>query len=279
MLRIPVSILTNSLQPMNNDLLKVGVVSLDIAFADKQANLLRVKTILEEWGSKVDVLVLPELFSTSFVSDTETLAEIAEGDNGSTIKTLRALAREYDVLLSGSYIALIEGAYFNRGFMLAPDGEARFYNKRHLFGLSEESLLFKAGNDRPPVMNYRGWNVAMIVCYDLRFPVWCRRHDDHCQYDLMLVVANWPQSREYAWNHLLIARAIENQSYLVGDNRSGSDRYGEYDGMSVVYDMGGYPIGEAVSNEMYIATLSLSRLQQSRERWPIARDADNFKTL
>ncbi len=264
---------------MNNDILTVGVVSLDIVFADKRANINRVKSVLEEWGSRVDVLVLPELFSSAFVSDPESLASIAEDDNGETIRSLRALAASYNVLLAGSYIASIGGAYYNRGFMLSPDGEACFYNKRHLFGLSEESLLFKAGDELPPVMKFRGWNVAMIVCYDLRFPVWCRRHDDHCQYDLMLVVANWPQSRQYAWHHLLIARAIENQSYVVGDNRSGNDRYGEYDGMSVVYDMGGYPVGEAVSDEMYVASLSLSRLQQSRERWPIARDADNFKTL
>ena len=264
---------------MNKDLLTVAVVSLDIKYADKQANLERVKDVLDEWGSKVDVLVLPELFSTAFVNDQHMLAAIAEDDSGDTINSLRSLSAKYNVLLAGSYIASIDSAYYNRGFMLLPDGDMAFYNKRHLFGLSEERKLFKAGDSQPPVIKYKGWNVAMIVCYDLRFPVWCRRHDDHCQYDLLMVVANWPQSRRYAWDHLLIARAIENQSYVAGDNRSGSDAYGEYDGMSAVYDMYGYQVGQQETNEVYVATLSLERLQQSRERWPIARDADDFKTL
>ena len=230
---------------INKDLV-VGAVSLDIALGDRKLNISRVKHVLDCWGDKLNVMVLPEMFSTGFLSDENQLNDVSEDDEGPTVRELQQLSEKYDVLLSGSYISKVSGSYYNRGFLLAPDGRQVFYNKRHLFGLSEESQLFVAGKSKPPVIEYLGWRIAIVICYDLRFPVWCRRHDDHCQYDILLVVANWPQTRMYAWQHLLIARAIENQSYVVGDNRSGSDQYGEYDGMSVIYDMVGLPIGQEV---------------------------------
>ncbi|MDE6450443.1 MAG: nitrilase family protein [Muribaculaceae bacterium] len=265
---------------MNDSILTVGVLALDIAWADKETNLKVVREYVCRYGREIDLLVLPELFTTAFAQDINVLPGLAEDDNGITISELRELSREYDVAIGGSYLAKLNDNYYNRGFIILPDGNGAFYNKRHLFGLSAESRMFTPGTDLPAVVTFKGWRLALIVCYDLRFPVWCRRNDCNCQYDLLMVVANWPISRRYAWKHLLIARAIENQAVVVGADRSGRDDFGEYDGMTYVYDCTGHEVDMDVKDNMLtVSRVSLDQLSEMRRRWPMANDADRFRVL
>ncbi len=270
-----------SLQPRTSDnKLTIGVLALDIVWADKETNMNRVREYIGRYGCEIDLLVLPELFTTAFAQDIDVLPNIAENDNGPTINELRRLSKEYDMAIGGSYLAMTGKQFYNRGFILLPDGGDAFYNKRHLFGLSAESRLFTAGTELPAVVSFKGWRLALIVCYDLRFPVWCRRSDGNCQYDLLMVAANWPLSRSYAWEHLLIARAIENQAVVVGADRSGRDDFGEYDGMTRVYDCTGHEVDMvACDNMLTISKVSYDHLADMRRRWPMANDADRFCIL
>lgn len=265
---------------MNDSILTVGVLALDIAWADKETNLKVVREYVCRYGREIDLLVLPELFTTAFAQDIDVLPGLAEDDNGVTISELRELSRDYDVAIGGSYLASLNGHFYNRGFIILPDGNDVFYNKRHLFGLSAESRMFAAGTDLPAVATFKGWRLALIVCYDLRFPVWCRRNDHNCQYDMLMVVANWPISRRYAWKHLLIARSIENQAVVVGADRSGRDDFGEYDEMTYVYDGTGHEVEmDAKDGMLTISRVSLNQLSEMRRRWPMANDADSFCVL
>lgn len=265
---------------MSEDMLTVGVLAMDIVWADKEANMQTVREYVRRYGRDLDLLVLPELFTTAFAQDIDVLPNVAEDDNGPTMSELRELSHEYDIAIGGSYLARVGERFYNRGFIVLPDGSSAFYNKRHLFGLSAESRLFTAGEDFPTVVTFKGWRIALIVCYDLRFPVWCRRGDGSCQYDLMMVVANWPVSRSYAWEHLLIARAIENQAVVVGADRSGRDDFGDYDGMTHIYDCTGHEVElTACDSCLTVTRVSYSHLTEMRRRWPMADDADRFCVL
>lgn len=269
---------TNSLQP-TSDHLSIGILAMDIVWADPGANMSVVRQYLDKYGQRLDVLVLPELFSTAFPMDIDVLRNIAEDDDGKTVAELKRLAALHDTAIAGSYLAFRNGGFYNRGFMVLPDGGLTFYNKRHLFGLSAESRMFEPGTELPAVVEYKGWRIAMIVCYDLRFPVWCRRSPDSCPYDVLLVPANWPVSRKYAWEHLLIARAIENQAIVVGADRAGHDDFGDYDDMTLVYDTTGHPVVTEQNGLLSIATVSYTALTEMRRRWPVAKDADSFCLL
>lgn len=264
---------------MNKEQLSIGVLALDIVWANPRANLDIVRDYVMKYGDGLDVLVLPELFTTAFAQDIEVLKELAEDDEGTTISCLKQLAHDYEIAIGGSYLAAINGNYYNRGFIILPDGRATFYNKRHLFGLSAESRLFTAGEELPGVLDYLGWRIALIVCYDLRFPVWCRRSEGNCQYDVLLVAANWPVSRTYAWEHLMIARAIENQAVVVGADRSGHDDFGDYDSMTHVYDCTGHEVECKSHDLLSVAVLSHDKIVDMRRRWPVANDADSFCIL
>lgn len=259
---------------MNNNL-RVAVLPLPIVCGDKEANLLAVENALATLPSGTDIVVLPELFSTGYIDDAGQLATLAERNTGSTIDRIKEWAACTGAAFAGSYLASTHPRKYNRGFFIEPSGEETFYDKRHLFSLSREPKLFAPGTDRPLVVRFRGWNVALVVCYDLRFPVWCRNRGG--EYDLLLVVANWPKTRAYAWEHLLIARAIENQSYVVGANRGGKDDYGDYEGMSYIFDSRGMAIGVWPADSPFIvADLNGSALESYRKSFPALDDADNF---
>lgn len=253
----------------------IASVPLDIKWADKTANLTMVAQKLALLKAGTDVVVLPELFSTGFVATADKVAELAETNNGETMSAVAALASKYNVAIAGSFLARSAGRFYNRAFMVEPSGESTFYDKRHLFSLSKEAKILTAGNAMPPLVRFRGWTFSLIVCYDLRFPVWCRNRS--MAYDVMLVPANWPDSRLYPWQHLLIARAIENQSYYVGANRSGSDEYGCYDGTTFLVDYYGRPIGEVDADTgIAYAVASRSGLEEARRRMPTHVCADTF---
>lgn len=267
--------------------LRVSILQTDIAWENKQDNLRRLREKLETLRGAAEIVVLPETFSTGFSMNTDKLAEPVTGD---TITTLRQWASEYRIAIAGSYISCEENsvssednslsrkhpAYYNRAFFLTPEGEAYFYDKRHLFRMGNETEHFTAGNRRT-VIPYRGWNILLLVCYDLRFPVWSRNVNNG--YDLLIYVANWPVPRRKVWDILLQARALENISYVCGVNRVGKDgnRF-PYDGGSAIYSYKGELMAQVPDNEEGAATvpLELSALQAFRNKFPAWKDADSF---
>lgn len=280
-------------------LLTVAVLSLDIALGDVEENLRRVEAMIAALPEKTDVALLPELFTTSFMRDTDRMLTLAEGNDGAIMAFIARLALSRNIMIAGSFLArdVDENGgshFYNRGFMILPDGNRCFYDKHHLFCLSQEANLLSHGQQRRPIVAFRGWNISMMICYELRFPVWSRNVD--MQADLMLVPANWPINRGYAWRHLLIARAIENQVAVAGADRSGSDDYGEYDGLSLIVDeLGrqiapmpsqtpkGCPLPDNYGEQLVtpygpidIATLSLQNIRKLRGWLPTYRDADRF---
>lgn len=260
------------------DHLRVAALPLAIVWADKKANMEAVRRAFEKLPDGTDIVVLPELFSTGFADDEALLREMAERNTQGTVDFLKDLAKKYSVAIAGSFLASTAPKIYNRGFFIEPNGDETFYDKRHLFSLSREAKIFAKGNSRLPVVRFRGWNVAMIVCYDLRFPVWCRCRKN--AYDLLLVTANWPQARAYAWEHLLIARAIENQCCVVGANRGGADLYGQYDGLSMIFDGRGIPVGvQPEGCPFIIADLSREKQDEYRRNFPVCNDADDFEFL
>lgn len=255
--------------------IRIAAVPLDIALCERDSNLDAVEHILSQLPSGIDVAVLPELFSTGYTADYDTLHEIAEPVSGITLNRVRSWARKYNMAIAGSFLCRDNDIITNRAFFIEPGGEEVFYDKRHLFCISSESKMLAGGRERCPIIRFRGWNFSMIVCYDLRFPVWSRNVGG--LYEVLLVPANWPESRGYAWEHLLIARAIENQAYVIGANRSGSDQFGEYDNLSFCFDPMGKPIGEPVNaTGCIIAGLDHERLLELRRKLPVGNDAEDF---
>lgn len=258
-----------------NSTLKIAVLPVDIVDGDKKANFGAVERLMSRIDIDTDVVVLPELFSTGFVSDRDKMMELSEPNSGDTVAEIRRLAASYNVAVAGSFLARTASSMYNRGFFIEPSGEETFYDKHHLFKISAEGAMLSPGVTAPPVVRFRGWNIMMIVCYDLRFPVWCRNTDN--RYDLMIVTANWPSARAYAWEHLLIARAIENQAYVIGANRSGRDGFGDYDNLSFVFDYLGRPTAvTGDKNKIVSAVLDKDKLNKFRDDFPVWNDGDKF---
>lgn len=253
--------------------LRVAALPLAIEWAAKGVNLAAVEAAFRQLPDSTDVVVLPELFSTGYADDEALMRELAERNTGETMDFVKRLAADYNVAIAGSYLASTPPHIYNRAFFIEPSGEETFYDKRHLFSLSSEARIFRRGTDALPVVRFRGWNIAMVVCYDLRFPVWCRARRGH--YDLLVVPANWPAARGYAWEHLLIARAIENQSCVVGADRGGSDVYGNYEGLTRIYDGRGMSVGISYG-PFIVSDLSKKKLLDYRRNFPATDDADDF---
>jgi predicted amidohydrolase len=255
-------------------LLKVAVLPIDIKHGDRDENLYIISQKIAEVAPDTDIVVLPELFSTGFISDPTVLRTLADSeDRELTLNFLRDLAAKHNTAICGSMLWREGANYFNRCVFIEPSGETTHYDKHHLFTQSKEPKILTAGTTKSPVVRYRGWNIAMAVCYDVRFAVWLR--NDNSRYDLLIVPANWPNARAYDWKHLLIARAIENQACVVGANRSGEDSFGDYNDNSYVIDHRGREVGET-TNGIITATLSLNKLEKYRTDFPVLADADTF---
>jgi predicted amidohydrolase len=213
------------------------------------------------------------MFTTGFTMNASEHAESMEGD---TLLWMKGIAAEKNSVVCGSIIVVERKKFYNRLLWVQPDGQVHFYDKRHLFRMAGEHKTFSGGNKKL-IVEWKGWRICPMVCYDLRFPVWSRNVND---YDLLLYVANWPQRRKYAWNQLLIARAIENQCYVAGVNRVGLDGQNiTYSGDSVVLD----PLGQKRSSLKTLATaietvtLNGKTLSELRKEFPVLMDADQFK--
>lgn len=267
---------------MTTDPLSVAAISLDIAFADKRANLDEAVRSILSLGDTA-VAVLPELFTTGFIKDAEATRRLAETDSGETITTLKSLSARTGTAICGSFIATdgTEGKIYNRCFFITPDGAMTTYDKHHLFVLGEEADIYSPGQTRPPVIEYLGWKFSMACCYDLRFPCWLRNSvvDDAPAFDVLIIPANWPDERAYAWHHLIIARAIENMVYVIGANRSGEDPWGTYQDLTEIVDYKGKPLASTVVTELHSgkvtrSALSMKKLSIYRKAFPAWREVD-----
>lgn len=257
-----------------SDILKVAVLQLDIASGDKTRNISEASRLIESLPEGYDIAVLPEMFTTGFICDPSQSALLAESVDGATMTAMRSLSARHKIAICGSFIARDGDAVYNRAFFVEPSGDTYFYDKHHLFSFSGEDIAYRRGASHMPVFRFRGWNIAMAVCFDLRFPAWLRNHDG--AYDLLIIMANWPDSRAYPWKQLLIARAIENQSYVIGCNRSGTDIYGEYAGISIIIDAKGKILGEKPGEPVISADLSKESLDSFRTKFPVLPEADRF---
>jgi omega-amidase len=251
--------------------LKISLIQQFIVPDDPQGNLSAFDAVLEGLEA-TDVVVLPEVFTTGFSASARTHAEQVDGR---AYEWMARHARRLNAVVTGSLVVLEQGAYSNRLIWMSPDGQYREYNKRHLFRMAGEHKRFVGGSERV-IVEYQGWRILPMVCYDLRFPVWCRNRND---YDVALCVANWPAARQLHWNCLLQARAIENLSYTVGVNRIGTDETGQdYAGDSAIYGPAGEVLLHMQENRGHsTVTLDANRLNQYREAFPAHLDADEFE--
>ena len=253
--------------------LRVSMVQSHIIWEDKNENLGYYGELLRRISGKTDLAVLPETFSTGFTMNVEPLADEVDGI---TVNTIKKWAADYKMAVAGSFIAKDNGKYYNRAFFITPEGDSLFYDKRHLFQMGHEDQGFTAG-DKRLVVSYRGWNICLLVCYDLRFPVWSRNVNN--EYDLLIYCANWPEARKKVWKILLQARAIENMSYVCGVNRVGIDGKGfTYRGDSLIISPKGKKLADAGKREEVTRTVSLSmdEVSELRSKFPAWKDADDF---
>jgi predicted amidohydrolase len=221
---------------------------------------------------ETDLIILPEMFSTGFSMNAE---ELAEPDKGPTFKWMQRMASEKDAAVTGSLIISDNGKFYNRLYFVYPDGTSQKYDKRHTFTLAKENETYAAGHERL-IVDYKGWKICPLVCYDLRFPVWARNTED---YDLLIYVANWPAARVTAWDALLKARAIENMSYCIGLNRVGRDGSDlNYVGHSAVYDCLGKQISANHEELEFVEVVALDKdaLTKTRSQLKFLQDRDKF---
>lgn len=268
--------------------LSITTIQTNLHWEDKAANLQMLEQKINNIKEKTEIVVLPEMFSTGFSMKPELLAETMEGE---TLQWMKRIAAEKKIILTGSVIIKEEGNYYNRLIWMLPNGQQGHYDKRHLFAYAEEHNHYTAGTKRL-IASVKGWKINLLVCYDLRFPVWARQKptpspsqegisDSEAEYDVLIYVANWPERRIHAWKKLLQARAIENQCYVVGVNRVGNDGNDiYYSGESMIVD----PMGELLytkKHEEDIFTISLDKtqLQTVRDKLPFLKDADEYKII
>lgn len=249
--------------------MKIIGVNLEIVWKDKAANFKKIEQILEQ--ENADIFLLPEMFATGFYMDA---AEVADR-NEETLSWMKSFAKARNTAVCGSVSVEDSGNFYNRMYFVQPNGEVSFYDKAHLFTYSGEDKKYTAGNKRV-IVDYKGFRILLQVCFDLRFPVFSRNKND---YDAILYVANWPESRVFAWEHLLKARAIENLAYVFGLNRIGTD------GNNLVYKESSHCFfadGSTISEkngDLVIANLEIEKLQNFRGKFPFLDDRDDFLIL
>lgn len=253
---------------------RVSLVQSDISWENRAENLSRYEKRLRRLRGKTDLAILPETFTTGFSMQVEALADEMEGE---TIRTVRRWAKDFGFAITGSFIAKEGGRNYNRGFFVTPEGACHIADKRHLFRMGGEDDFYSAGESRETI-SYLGWKIRLLICYDLRFPVWSRNVDN--AYDLLIYVANWPESRSAVWNALLPARALENMTFVCGVNRVGTDGNGlHYAGHSAIYSPKGKKIAHVPAHKDAIRTYQIDQADSNklREKFPVWKDADPFQ--
>ena len=252
--------------------LSLSFLQTDLLWEQKKENLQSIEKKILNHNSETDLIVLPEMFTTGFTMKPVVFYEKHIGD---TVKRMQSWAKEKQAAIVGSLVVEKGGAYYNRLYFVKPNGEYSYYDKRHLFRMAGEDKHYTMG-DSHLLVEYKGWKILPLVCYDLRFPVWARNNVD---YDLLIYVANWPERRSQAWKTLLKARAIENLSYVLGVNRIGDDGNGVYhSGDSALINFKGEKISKTKAHEENLETITISRkeLLDFRQKFPAYQDADDF---
>jgi predicted amidohydrolase len=252
--------------------LNIAIIQADLAWENIEKNLNLFSEKIDFIDKDVDLIVLPEMFSTGFSMNAENLAEAPQGP---AFKWMQEIAGKRNVAVTGSVIVKENNNFYNRLYFVFPDTTFKTYDKRHTFTLAREDQTYTAGNERL-IIEYKGWKICTLICYDLRFPVWARNTVD---YDLLIYVANWPETRIHAWDILLQARAIENMSYCIGVNRTGYDgNKHRYNGHSAIYDCLGKALFKNNQEAEFTQVLSLekSHVSETREKLKFLQDRDNF---
>jgi predicted amidohydrolase len=265
--------------------LTITTIQSNLRWEDRKANLEMFEEKIFSIKEKTELVILPEMFSTGFSMNPESQGETMEGE---TVQWMKRMAAEKNIILTGSVIIKDEtggrALYRNRLIWMLPNGQYGIYDKRHLFAYAGEDEHYTPGNKRL-IASVKGWKINPLICYDLRFPVWARLTpnpspfgEGELEYDMLIYVANWPDRRIHAWKTLLMARAIENQCYVVGVNRVGKDGNDIYhSGDSMIVD----PMGETLyhkAHEEDIFTIALhkSKLEEVRNKLPFWKDGDHF---
>lgn len=253
--------------------LRIGLVQTQLAWEKCETNIEHIQGLIR-YEEPVDLILLPEMWSTGFSMRPEV---VAEQEPGPALQWMIEFAVKFGVSMAGSIAVRSEDKYYNRFYCVHPDGQYVAYDKRHLFSFGKEDQHYTAGTERI-LLKINNWKVLPIICYDLRFPVWCR---NTLEYDLLVVVANWPTPRIHHWDALLKARAIENQSYIAAVNRIGVDGSGlHYPGHSSIYDMNGMNLLDMKDMEgMGVMSLDRAQLHQYREHFRFLPDRDSFQYL
>lgn len=257
--------------------LHISIIQTELFWEDPTKNREHFTKLISGIQNSPDIIVLPETFTTGFSMKKEVAEPIQSNGGNETIEWLKKMAEQKQSAIAGSCFVNEDGQCYNRLYFVEPNGKITFYNKRHLFCLTKEDEFFTAG-DQQVVVDYKGWKISLMVCYDLRFPVWMRRTLKH-DYDVILLVSNWPEKRSFAWKSLLVARAIENQSYVIGSNRIGKDGTEiPYSGDSAMIDpMGEYIVAAEAGKDLILnGKVQFSKLEAIRKALPFYLDADKF---
>lgn len=260
--------------------LNITFIQADLRWEDPQGNREHFDQLMAEVPSNTDLVLFPETFNTGFPVDP---IKFAETEDGPTMTWMKAKAKELDAVVCGTLLLKVDGHYHNSLVWMRPDGSYDLYHKRHTFTIGGEKEPIERGEE-PLIVELKGWKIKPMVCYDIRFPVWSRNgyHEGAFDYDLGIYLANFPSSRIFVWDTLLMARAIENQAYFIGVNRIGDDPEGvHYSGDSQIINPKGEMICMARSDMEAVVpfTLDYERLQNFREKFPVGKDWDSFQLL
>ncbi|KAB7528415.1 amidohydrolase [Flagellimonas olearia] len=250
--------------------LTIALIQSQLHWEAPQQNRTMFEEKIDSISNDVDVIVLPEMFTSGFTMNPSNL-DALEGIR--TVEWMQSQAKKKNAAVVGSMVFQEDDKFFNRLWFVQPDGGLSTYDKRHTFTLAGEDKVYTAGNEKE-FIDFRGFRICPLICYDLRFPVWARNVEN---YDVLIYVANWPKPRIGAWDTLLKARAIENMAYTIGVNRIGQDNLGhEYSGHSAVYDALGNPIAYSEKEEIIYATLDKAHIESNREKLKFLEDRDDF---
>jgi omega-amidase len=254
--------------------MKLALIQTELYWENHNENKALLQEKINAISQYVDLIVLPEMFTSGFTMNPKNVAQTMQGE---AISWLKETAKNKNCALTGSLVIEENGNYFNRLVFVFPTGEIQTYDKRHLFTLAGEDKVYTAGKDKL-IVDYKGFKICPLICYDLRFPVFARNVED---YDVLIYVANWPKPRVNAWDILLKARAVENMSYVIGVNRVGIDANNlEYVGHSQAIDYLGNYIQEPQEIEgVFIVELDKNEMQETRKKLNFLNDRDNFKLV
>jgi predicted amidohydrolase len=259
---------------MQNELTIIGIQA-DLVWENPIKNIAYFEEKINTLCKNTDLIILPEMFTTGFTMNAK---KVAEKIDGLSVSWMQKIASKKQTAICGSLVIEVDNKYYNTSVFVHPSGKIETYNKRHSFTLAGEDTVYTSGTEKL-IINYKGWKICPLICYDLRFPVWARNTEN---YDVLIFMANWPVSRIKAWDTLLKARAIENMSYVIGINRTGKDANNYvYSGNSLIIDYLGEEISNLEKNEVGLVSTVLKKdtLHATRKKLGFLNDMDFFSVI